>query len=139
MEVYETCAYLAFGLRTHSKLARYVHVAAGPMASSSSYQDWVPGHTNAGSTAADDDHTDSIDVDNYADMAWAVRVDNILVIGNISTFTGGTIYTWIGLDVGPLVYYPTMNTQRFTPNFHDGCYNNLEALRTLHNHHIRLA
>ena len=72
-------------------------------------------------------------------MAWTARVDRIAVIGNILTFKDGRVYTWIGLDLGPLVYYPAVNAQRFTQKFLDGCYEAHEALRALRDHHISLA
>ena len=89
---------------------------------------------------ADVDIEGFIDVPNFLEHQWVVRLDRLEVQGNLSEFSDtGTPYCWIGLNLGRLLYYPTVNFQKFTPFEIDGCYDAEEGLSTVLEHHISLA
>ena len=68
-----------------------------------------------------------------------VRLDRLEVQGNLAEFATGTPYCWIGLNLGRLLYYPTVNFHKFTPFEVDGCYEAEDGMSTILEYHISLA
>ena len=67
-----------------------------------------------------------------------MRLSSLAVVGNIGTHADGTPYTYIGLNLGPLYYYPSMLGRASIPGWEDDCIESVEAIRTVRNHHISL-
>ena len=80
-----------------------------------------------------------IDTTNFLETKWVVRLDRIEVQGNLAISGTGTPYCWIGLNLGRLLYYPTVNFQKFTPYEVDACYEAEEGMATVQDHHISIA
>ena len=78
----------------------------------------------------------SLDLEDYMEHRWSVRLASLAVVASIGTHQDGAEYLYIALDLGHLHYYPSMLAEGYVLDLNETCYGEFEALRTVHRHHI---